>query len=251
MPGVLPVRGTPLSQQILQILTDRIRSGGYPPETQLPPENDLAAEFGVSRATVRTAISALAARGLVVRRQGVGTFASHLSRIANPLNEAIDFHEIIAGNGYRFGFDVRRVAIVPAEPRVAEALQLEPGARVLQALKVFTADDRPVIYCVNSLPEAFLDETLIREILDRPEVTEPFFEFLRKRLGRSIEYHIASIRPEVARNCSFPGMVYDPETPVLVIEEIGYNSEERPVWHAEEFFPGSAMTFELVRYRTR
>ena len=74
-------RNTSLADQVLDVLIERIRQRIYLPGSQLPPENDLAAEFNVSRATVRTAVSKLAARGLVVRRQGIGTFVSRLSSL--------------------------------------------------------------------------------------------------------------------------------------------------------------------------
>jgi len=45
------VRSASLADQVLDILVERIRSREYPPESQLPPENDLATEFNVSRAT--------------------------------------------------------------------------------------------------------------------------------------------------------------------------------------------------------
>ncbi len=51
-----------------------ILSGGFAPGDRLPAERALAAEFGVSRPTVRQAVSALAARGLVEARVGSGTF---------------------------------------------------------------------------------------------------------------------------------------------------------------------------------
>ena len=51
-----------------------ILSGGFEPGDRLPAERTLAADFGVSRPTVRQAVSALAARGLVEARVGSGTF---------------------------------------------------------------------------------------------------------------------------------------------------------------------------------
>ena len=251
MQRTIPVRSAPLSQQIAEILIRRIRSGIYPPDAQLPPEHDLAAEFHVSRATVRSATSALAARGLVVRRQGVGTFASRLSRISNPLNEALDFHEMITGDGHRFGVQVVGCEWGVAEARLADLLQVDPGDPVLRSHKIFTADGNAVIFCINTLPGWLLDEEASRSVLGRPESTEPFFEFLRTRLGQTVEYHVAHLKPEIAADCPFPGLPLQPSAPLLVIEEVGFNSEERPIWHALEYFPGGAMTFELVRQRSR
>ena len=65
---------TPLYQRVFGVLYQRIRSGDYPVGQALDTEDQLAAEFSVSKATIRKAVDELVARGLVVRRQGRGTF---------------------------------------------------------------------------------------------------------------------------------------------------------------------------------
>jgi GntR family transcriptional regulator of abcA and norABC len=55
-------------------LVEEIGRGVWPPESRLPPERTLAERLGLHRSTVAAAYDELAARGLVVRRQGSGTF---------------------------------------------------------------------------------------------------------------------------------------------------------------------------------
>ena len=67
-----------LPTQLAEILRSRIIAGEWSPGEQLPSEQALATEVGVSRPTVRAALSLLMASGLVRIRQGAGTFvASH------------------------------------------------------------------------------------------------------------------------------------------------------------------------------
>ncbi len=66
--------GRPLYAQVRERLVERIRSGQWKPGQLIPNEFEIAAEFGVSQGTARKAISELAAEGLVLRRQGRGTF---------------------------------------------------------------------------------------------------------------------------------------------------------------------------------
>jgi GntR family transcriptional repressor for pyruvate dehydrogenase complex len=63
-----------LSDIILQTLETRILEGSLLPGQRLPPERELAKQFDVSRPSLREAIQKLEAKGLVVRRQGGGTF---------------------------------------------------------------------------------------------------------------------------------------------------------------------------------
>ena len=65
----------PLYVQIRNLLRERIRLGEWAADEPMPTEDELVAHFGVSRTTVRQAMSDLASEGLVVRKAGRGTFA--------------------------------------------------------------------------------------------------------------------------------------------------------------------------------
>jgi GntR family transcriptional regulator len=60
--------------QIAQDLTDRIKSGQYPPGTKLESYAELADLYGVSEATIATVIRLLRDRGVVIGLQGKGVF---------------------------------------------------------------------------------------------------------------------------------------------------------------------------------
>jgi GntR family transcriptional regulator len=243
-------RNASLADQVLDVLIERIRQMIYPSGSQLPPENELATEFGVSRATVRTAISKLAARGQVVRRQGVGTFVSHLSSLSNPLNEATDFHTLITSNGYKSGERLIKADMLTPSPTLIEALNLTPDQLVLQSHKILTADGSPVIYCITSVPSWVLNAELDEPVVDYPGLTQPLYRFLERHCNQRVEYHIAKLRADIAQNCEHVVEIpYDPLTPMLVITEVGYNVDERPVFHSLEYYPGNHMSFEIIRRR--
>src|SRR3546814_5337127 len=67
---------TPLYLQLQKILRDAIEVPVVKAEEAIPTERDLAAEFAVSRITVRKAIDGLVADGIVTRRRGTGTFVT-------------------------------------------------------------------------------------------------------------------------------------------------------------------------------
>lgn len=82
------IRRTRLYEQIMAQLAELIRQGVLRPGDRLPPERDLAAQLGVSRASLREALQAIELRGLVVRRQGAGTFVAQGS--PDVLSEALE-----------------------------------------------------------------------------------------------------------------------------------------------------------------
>jgi len=64
-----------LAHDVVQALTERIRTGQIRPGDKLPSESEIMQTFGVSRGVVREALSKLQAAQLVVTQHGVGTFA--------------------------------------------------------------------------------------------------------------------------------------------------------------------------------
>jgi GntR family transcriptional repressor for pyruvate dehydrogenase complex len=77
--GVTPkrrerVKPAPLADRVYEQLAARIASGEFRPNTRLPPEHDLAAMFGVSRPILRSALERLRGEGIIISRQGAGSF---------------------------------------------------------------------------------------------------------------------------------------------------------------------------------
>ena len=64
----------PLYQQLQRALRRAIEARLIAPDDALPPERDIAEDFQISRITVRKAIDGLVGEGLLMRRQGAGTF---------------------------------------------------------------------------------------------------------------------------------------------------------------------------------
>lgn len=83
--------GTPGSQAISAELRRAILGGEFSDGERLPPERDLAGDFGVSRTTVRRALKRLEDLSLVVRRVGSGTFIKH-----PPSAQEWDIAEVIS-----------------------------------------------------------------------------------------------------------------------------------------------------------
>ena len=89
--------------QIEEQLADRIESGHLAPGERLPAERDLAPRCSVSRMTVRQALASLAARGLVERGVGRGTFVREAPRIVHDLTRVAGFTEEVERQGLEAG----------------------------------------------------------------------------------------------------------------------------------------------------
>src|SRR6266498_4626127 len=126
-------------------LRQSIDQGRFPPGTRLPSEPELAAEFRVSRATLREALRALEGEGLLRRRRGSGTYVAELPRVANSLDLNFGVTEAIRSAGMRAGIARGRQWTEPASAAEAGRLELEPGQDVLVVERVRTAEGKPVV----------------------------------------------------------------------------------------------------------
>ena len=81
------IRQRRLSDNIVEQLETMILEGTLQPGQRLPPERALAEQFGVSRPSLREAVQRLAAKGLLISRQGGGNFVTeHLgASFSDPL----------------------------------------------------------------------------------------------------------------------------------------------------------------------
>jgi GntR family transcriptional regulator len=247
----IPIRQISLADQILDILIERIVNGAYPPGSKLPPENQLREEFNVSRSTIRTAVSRLEDRKLIHRQRGVGTYISEHQNISNPLNEFIEFRNLIKENGYEPGYRELSSEIVPADEAILADLQLEAGSQVLKIRKIFTANHDPIIYVINHIPFWVFEDILTPEEATNPGNTERFIEFFEGTCNQRISHFISTVKAEIFENIDAPDiLIHDgPNTPVLVINETGYNGRDKPILSSHEFHPGDWMTFRMMRRR--
>jgi len=244
-----PIRKASLAAQVEQILNERIQEGIYPPGGKIPTEDQLAEEFDVSRATIRAAFNAMTASHIIVRRHGVGTFVSQAAKLSNPLDQSIDFLELIASGGFAPGFKELFSRIVVPDEEVRNKLDLDQDHPVLEVHKVFTADENPVIYSQNYIPGWVYRAGLTDDEAVTPGATEPFFSFFRDVCKHELQYYLSDVYVGMPSDYPFiiESMRVTKDTPILVIDEVGFDRQDKPVNYAIEYLPGYHMQFSLVR----
>ncbi len=127
------------------------------------------------------------------------------------------------------------------------------SAPVVIAAKRFIADGATVVYVVNTIAVAQLGASLAAEMIAHPEISEPLFAFLEQRAELSTFAQLARLHAELACDIDHP-RAPPPSTnsvPVLRIDETGLDEHDRPIWHSRTWFPPGAMSFELIRHRSR
>jgi GntR family transcriptional regulator len=92
-----PDRQQPLYRQIQAVIRDAVADRTLRPDDALPPERELAADFGVSRITIRKAIEGLVKEGVLDTHHGSGTFIR--SRVEKNFAQLTSFSEEMSARG--------------------------------------------------------------------------------------------------------------------------------------------------------
>ncbi|WP_260923270.1 GntR family transcriptional regulator [Novosphingobium sp. 9] len=132
----------PLYLQLQQLIRDAIAGAVLQQGEAIPPERDLAAEYEVSRITVRKAIGGLVEEGMLTRRRGAGTFVA--SRVEKSFSKLTSFSEDMAARGRLASSSWVSRSSGPVGPDEAMALGLAPGSTVLRFTRIRYADDVPL-----------------------------------------------------------------------------------------------------------
>src|SRR5215207_6384310 len=163
-----------------QELRQAIARGTFRPGAQLPTESELCQMLGVSRTVVREALRVLEENGLVIRRHGVGTFVRDQPILKN-LNFNFGITEMIESAGMTSGTSYLEIRSESADQEIAEQLRVPVGTPLVTVERVRTADGRPVVYSLDTLPESVLQRTDFDPQLLR---TQSMYNILQASLGQ-------------------------------------------------------------------
>ncbi|MEI8057186.1 MAG: GntR family transcriptional regulator [Actinomycetes bacterium] len=135
----------PTADQARRRLVAMIKTGALAPGERLGAERDLAVQLEVSRSTLRQALAALETDGLVRRVSGRsgGTFVAR-EKIERDLSRIVGVPALLRGQGYTAGSRIVSLAVVPADPEAAAALQLDTDSLVFDLVRIRLADGMPI-----------------------------------------------------------------------------------------------------------
>lgn len=212
-----------LEDRTVTRLRSLIREGQIAPGEQLPSEPELARILGISRPTLRSAISELVADQLLVRRRGVGTFvASSPPALSHGFEHLRGSAESIELNGQAAGTTDLEVRHESATPELAECLGAEEGAAVVRITRTRTADGAPVMYAEEWIPEDLLPE---RTSLDDFGFDDSLYARLAD-VQLTVRRVVARFVPTLADDDLAKRLDTAVGTPVLLLEQRHYSDSE-------------------------
>ena len=166
VPSFTPARrsGTSLHHQIFLVLRDRIQSGAYAAGSMLPTEEELSQQFGVSRITIRAALTNLQSTGLIERKQGVGTFVSAEGLPTQLHTPLADLVAHIADVGRTTKVALLHLDVVRPTLQIAALFGSDPEERFQRAIRLRSMNGVPIFHVVTYIPERIAREFTRKEM---------------------------------------------------------------------------------------
>lgn len=181
---------SPVYIQIHNQLRENIEDGKWKVGEKIPAERELAADFDVSRMTLRQAIQALVDEGILERRVGSGTFVAN-RKVQEKMSGVTSFTDLMRSLGKTpSSTTISYHLTIPSQTEI-EKLKLGHGEQVVRMERVRSANDVPICFEIATVPSRLIEN------LSKDEVTNSFWQTLEKKAhlypGHAIQ-HISATK---------------------------------------------------------
>src|ERR1700754_5206495 len=230
----------PLADDIARELKAEIRDGRYPPGGRLPTEADLCRRFGVSRATVRSAVKELDVRGLVRTQHGVGTFVRRGPAVRDGLERMGAITDSIRASGKVPGHEYARRTMRQVLPDEAERMEVQSDTEVLELRRRITADGEVVAYSYDLIPRRLLPERF-----DPEQLSGSMFAFFEKGLGLHATLGVVRVHAVESTHIAW-GADASKHRLFILLDQLHYDAAHRLLAYSRTYFVEGAYEFQLI-----
>jgi GntR family transcriptional regulator len=222
----------PLYSRIQEYIAELILSGKLAPDAKIQSERDFSEDLGVSRVTVRRAITELVNEGLLERKHGSGTYVAR-PKVTYEAVELANYVEAMRRRNIATASQLLEFDQVAASRRLAEALETEIGHPVYRIAILRLANRVPVILervfvsCARlpRLEEWDLEKSSIQDLLtDAYRITPG-------RISQTVEAAVAT--DTVAQQ-----LRVEEGFPLLMLTRIIFGNRQDPVVYSQDFLRG-------------
>jgi GntR family transcriptional regulator len=213
----------PLYHQLKTLLLEQISAGRMKPGDRLPAEDELAATYSVSKATVRQALNELSVAGVLRREQGRGTFVAD-PKLAQGPREMTSFTDEMRARGVRPTSKVLKHDVIKAEGDIAEILQIAEGESLMRLKRLRIADGEPM-----GIQTAYLSLALAPQLAQEDFTDASLYDMIERKCGlwpaRAQETYFAVLVDRADAKL----LKVAPDSPALSAERIAYLASGQPL----------------------
>jgi len=235
----------PLYYQLETIIRRSILSGEMAPGDALPSEEAFAREYGVSRITIRQALSSLEKDGLIVRKRGKGTFISKKRIFFNPFKFTGSLEDLTC-IGIKTSTKVIDFRLTRVPESVMDRLRLPRGIEVVRIERLRLAEGYPYCYILNYLP---LD--IGQKIQPDALTVKPLLKILKDDLGIYLAEAVQTFEATIADTQVAPLLEIRVGEPLLKIERTAFDANQKPIEHVSILYRADKYLFRIELKREK
>ncbi|MHB8073272.1 GntR family transcriptional regulator [Desulfosporosinus fructosivorans] len=228
----------PIYFQLKTLIQEGISSGEYPVGMCLPSEREYCEEYGISRMTVRQAISDLVNEGLLRRERGKGTYVSQ-PKIEQGLQMLTSFTEDMKRRNMQPGTRLIHMITCPAKGRVARQLGIEDGDSVYEIKRLRLADDEPM-----AIETAYVPICYLPNFTEEKVASGSLYEVMRER-GIEISHATQTLEASQAKVTEATILNIKNKASVLLIERTTCASGGQVVEFVKSVYRGDRYKFAI------
>lgn len=237
---------TPIYMQVVDFLRENIASGAWEESSKIPSEIELMNTLGVSRGSIKKAISKLVDEDLLEQIQGKGTYVKSQD-ISFPLTEGlISFSESLNEQGLSFETAIVCREVLKADKDIAGHLGISVGSNYLHLERVRNVEGEPVMYIENNINMA-----LVPGIESADFVNEGFFAIIERLSGHQIAYSKTSFVAKLADAKRAETLGLSTQAPLLQQLQTVYLDNGSTIEYARVWLKSSRFQLGTVFQRRR
>jgi len=235
---------TPLYYQLKEELALLIRNGTYPAGGKLPAELKISQELGLSRGTVRQAISSLVNEGRLHRVQGQGTYVSKSPPALRLAQHFTSFAEDMREISALFTTRILLKESIPARGRLLTKLNLSHGDNVFYLKRLGEVEGEPFVLALT-----YLAESLCPGLLDKNLTSRPLYDILEQDYGLRLAKATRTLEASTADEHEAKLLRIPIGAPIHFLHSLAFLEDGHPVEYSRLRFRGdrSRIAFEVER----
>ncbi len=230
----------PLYEQLKDLIARDIRSGRYGEGFRMPSELELENEYKVSRITVRRAISELCDEGLLVKKQGKGTFVA-TNEFKADMGRLSGFHDYMEEQGRNVGICMLERSIIRLRPSLAEEMGLDVNDDVFHIRRLMSTDGIPIM-----IDSCYIPLKLFPGIVERFHDDDSVFRILRSGYGVEMGKYLKVLKVRKANKEISSYLGCSVGDPVFDMFKLTYDKSGVPVHLSISLVKGEGTSYKIA-----